>query len=86
MEYITPIFDAIERGLLYLREVTDFHGEAGEVWQRLADKLVQWSFAIMMHVSSGQGIFESVVNLRDFEIENAARHRRGRPSMYISEC
>ena len=34
MEYITPIF---ERGLLYLREVTDFHGEAGEVWQRLAD-------------------------------------------------
>ena len=88
MEYITPIFDAIERGLLYLREVTDFHGEAGEVWQRLADKLVQWSFAIMMHVSNGQGIFESVVNVRDFissEIENAARHRRGRPSMYISE-
>ena len=49
---------------------------------------LQWSFAIMMHVSNGQGIFESVVNVRDFissEIENAARHRRGRPSMYISE-
>ena len=62
--------------------------EESEVCMRVADKLVQWAFAIVSMTEDGDTIFESVVGVRqsivDF-IEHTLRSSRGCPGICIPE-
>ena len=82
------IFAALERGVLFISAMNDFTGEAAEVGLRIADKLVQLSFAAIPHVDGGQDIYQGILDVRDclrHEIESCVRSTRGRPCVLISE-
>ena len=82
------IFAALERGVLFISAMNDFTGEAAEVGLRVADKLVQLSFAAIPHVDGGQDIYQGILDVRDclrHEIESCVRSTRGCPCVLISE-
>ena len=86
-ELCVVVFAELERGLLFIKAMDNFGGEAGDVCLRVADKLLQLSFAIS-HVDDGQGLFQAIVSVRDClreEIEREMRSTRGRPGISISE-
>ena len=87
-ECVSTVINAIERGLLFIRSMNSMDGEGSEVCMRVADKLVQWAFAIMSIIEDGDAIFESVVSVRQSIIhymEHTLRSSRGRPGIRILE-
>ena len=47
-ELCVVVFAELERGLLFIKAMDNFGGEAGDVCLRVADKLLQLSFAIII--------------------------------------
>ena len=82
------ILEEIENGVVFFRNSHNLHGEAAEVCQRQAEKLVQWTLAIKSSVVDGESLFQAILRIREAvnaEVEENTLQRRGRPSIPISE-
>ena len=87
-ECCAVVCEEIERGIMYIWSISNLSGEAGEVCQQKADKMVQWCLMIKPYLREGQALFHSLLELRDAvvaEVEENTRQTRGQPFIAISE-
>ena len=82
------VLHEIERGVVFLRNSHNLIGESGEICQRTAEKLVQWTIAIKSLVVDGESLFQSILAVREAvnaEVQENTQKKRGQPSIFISE-
>ena len=76
------------KGDFFIRSTNSMDGEGSEVCMRVADKLVQWAFAIMSIIEDGDAIFESIVAkcmAKHYPLYGAHSQKFRRPGMRILE-
>ena len=59
------VCEEIEKEITHIQSISNLSGEAGEVHQWKADKMVQWCLVIKPYLSQGQALFHSLLELRD---------------------